>query len=102
MIENLTLVAFSADNSNKDREGSSCPRFREFTLEELNVATDGFSADNIVSEHNEKVPNIVYEGTLDDGKKIAVKRFQKLSWPDASEFVVRPYLLIILCLINSL
>ncbi|KAH0853680.1 hypothetical protein HID58_092976 [Brassica napus] len=70
-----------------DREGSSCPRFREFTLEELNVATDGFSADNIVSEHNEKVPNIVYEGTLDDGKKIAVKRFQKLSWPDASEFV---------------
>ncbi|KAL0744094.1 hypothetical protein Bca4012_085607 [Brassica carinata] len=78
----------SADDSNKkDREGSSCPRFREFTLEELSVATDGFSADNIVSEHNEKVPNIVYEGTLSDGKKIAIKRFQKLSWPDASEFI---------------
>ncbi|CAN7051061.1 unnamed protein product [Brassica oleracea var. botrytis] len=82
-----STVVDELDNSNKDREGSSCPRFREFTLEELNVATDGFSADNIVSEHNEKVPNIVYEGTLDDGKKIAVKRFQKLSWPDASEFV---------------
>ncbi|CAH8391340.1 unnamed protein product [Eruca vesicaria subsp. sativa] len=78
----------SADNNNnKDREGSSSPRFREFTLEELSVATEGFSASNIVSEHNEKVPNIVYEGTLNDGKKIAIKRFQKLSWPDASEFI---------------
>ncbi|KAJ4893201.1 Protein kinase protein with tetratricopeptide repeat domain [Raphanus sativus] len=81
-----STVIGELDNNNKDSEGSSCPRFREFTLEELRVATDGFSADNIVSEHNEKVPNIVYEGTLDDGKKIAVKRFQKLSWPDASEF----------------
>ncbi|KAF8075459.1 hypothetical protein N665_1092s0011 [Sinapis alba] len=74
--------------SNKeDEEGSSCPSFREFSLEQLKVATNGFSADNIVSEHNEKVPNIVYKGSLNDGRMIAVKRFQRLSWPDPSEFI---------------
>ncbi|KAG2246786.1 hypothetical protein Bca52824_086414 [Brassica carinata] len=67
-------------NSNEDEDGSSCPSFREFSLEQLKVATNGFSADNIVSEHN--------EGSLNDGRMIAVKRFQRLSWPNPSEFIV--------------
>ncbi|RID80950.1 hypothetical protein BRARA_A03574 [Brassica rapa] len=74
-------------NSNEDEDGSSCPSFREFSLEQLKVATNGFSANNIVSEHNEKVPNIVYKGSLNDGRMIAVKRFQRLSWPNPSEFI---------------
>ncbi|KAL0838085.1 hypothetical protein Bca101_089975 [Brassica carinata] len=74
-------------NSNEDEDRSSCPSFREFSLEQLKVATNGFSADNIVSEHNEKVPNIVYKGSLNDGRMIAVKRFQRLSWPNPSEFI---------------
>ncbi|XP_048606149.1 serine/threonine-protein kinase BSK6-like isoform X1 [Brassica napus] len=74
------------DNNDPD-DVSSCPNFREFSLEQLRVATDGFSAGNIVSEHNEKVPNIVYKGRLKNGRKIAVKRFQRLSWPDSSKFI---------------
>jgi hypothetical protein len=62
--------------------------FREFSLEQLRIATDGFSAGNIVSEHNDSVPNIVYKGKLGDGRRIAVKRFQRLSWPDPFEFIV--------------
>ncbi|KAJ0249538.1 BSK9 [Hirschfeldia incana] len=78
----------TADNNNdNDGSSSSCPSFREFTLEQLRVATDEFSAGNIVSEHHEKVPNIVYKGSLKDGRKIAVKRFQRLSWPDSSKFI---------------
>ncbi|KAG2272443.1 hypothetical protein Bca52824_066998 [Brassica carinata] len=91
MIKNLVRSRLSLQMIVIKRpRGQLLSEIPEFTLEELSVATDGFSADNIVSEHNEKVPNIVYEGTLSDGKKIAIKRFQKLSWPDASEFIVRP------------
>ncbi|KAL0691504.1 hypothetical protein Bca4012_091183 [Brassica carinata] len=87
-IEKLTSLSFfSSTDSNEDEDGSSCPSFREFSLEQLKVATNGFSADNIVSEHNEKVPNIVYKGSLNDGRMIAVKRFQRLSWPNPSEFI---------------
>ncbi|CAH8356325.1 unnamed protein product [Eruca vesicaria subsp. sativa] len=74
-------------NNKEDEEGSSCPSFREFSLEQLKFATNGFSSENIVSEHNERVPNIVYKGSLNDGRMIAVKRFQRLSWPDPSEFI---------------
>ncbi|CAH8309590.1 unnamed protein product [Eruca vesicaria subsp. sativa] len=75
------------DERDDDNDGSSCPSFREFSLEQLRVATDGFSAENIVSEQNERAPNIVYKGRLNDGRKIAVKRFQRLSWPDSSKFI---------------
>ncbi|KAJ6315691.1 hypothetical protein OIU78_019042, partial [Salix suchowensis] len=34
--------------------------FREYSLEQLRAATSGFSSDNIVSEHGEKAPNVVY------------------------------------------
>jgi hypothetical protein len=72
-----------------DDDGGHYPLiFREFSLEQLRIATDGFSAGNIVSEHNDSVPNIVYKGKLGDGRRIAVKRFQRLSWPDPFEFIV--------------
>ncbi|KAF8069765.1 hypothetical protein N665_1137s0033, partial [Sinapis alba] len=75
------------DNDDGTAENGSCPRFAVFSLEQLRVATDGFSAGNIVSEHNERVPNIVYKGRLRGGRKIAVKRFQRLSRPDSSKFI---------------
>ncbi|XP_010553059.1 PREDICTED: probable serine/threonine-protein kinase At5g41260 [Tarenaya hassleriana] len=67
--------------------GECWQSFREFSLEELRIATGDFSAGNIVSEHNDRVPNIVYKGKLDDGRTIAVKRFQRLAWPDPFEFL---------------
>ncbi|CAH8309733.1 unnamed protein product [Eruca vesicaria subsp. sativa] len=75
------------EDDEETAENRSCPRFAVFSLEQLRVATDGFSAGNIVSEYNERVPNIVYKGRLIGGRKIAVKRFRKLSWPDSSMFI---------------
>ncbi|CAN1303931.1 Serine/threonine-protein kinase BSK6 [Linum perenne] len=59
----------------------------EFTLEQLKAATGGFSSDNIVSEHGEKAPNVVYRGKLDADRWIAVKRFNRLAWPDSRQFL---------------
>lgn len=64
------------------------PSFSEFSLEELRAATDNFSPDNIVSEHGEKAPNVVYRGQLFDSDRIvAVKRFNKSAWPDSRQFI---------------
>uniref|UniRef100_A0A7N0U5A9 non-specific serine/threonine protein kinase n=1 Tax=Kalanchoe fedtschenkoi TaxID=63787 RepID=A0A7N0U5A9_KALFE len=68
-------------------EASSLPGFREYSLEKLRAATSGFSRDNIVSEHGEKAPNVVYKGKLEDDVWIAVKRFNKSAWPDARQFL---------------
>ncbi|XP_072976345.1 serine/threonine-protein kinase BSK5 [Typha angustifolia] len=69
-------------------EGDGVPAFTEYSLDELRAATDGFSSDRIVSEHGEKAPNVVYRGTLFDADRvIAVKRFNKLAWPDARQFL---------------
>ena len=63
--------------------------FREYSLEQLRAATSGFSSDNIVSEHGEKAPNVVYRGKLqEDDRWIAVKRFNKSAWPDSRQFLV--------------
>lgn len=67
---------------------ASLPAFSEFTFKQLKNATSGFAVENIVSEHGEKAPNVVYKGKLDNQKRIAVKRFNKLSWPDSQQFVV--------------
>lgn len=69
-------------------EKNSLPSFREFSWEELKAATNGFSADNIVSEHGEKAPNVVYKGLLENEGWIAVKRFNKSAWPDTRQFIV--------------
>lgn len=63
------------------------PSFSEFSLENLKAATNGFSSDNIVSEHGEKAPNVVYKGKIDDSRWIAVKRFNKFAWPDSRQFL---------------
>jgi len=52
------------------------------------MATSGFAVENIVSEHGEKAPNVVYKGKLDNQMRIAVKRFNRSAWPDARQFMV--------------
>ena len=67
--------------------------FTEFTLDQLRSATSSFSPDNIVSEHGEKAPNVVYKGRTEDDRLVAVKRFNKSAWPDPRQFLVRaPFL----------
>lgn len=65
------------------------PTFREFSVEQLRTATSGFAVENIVSEHGEKAPNVVYKGKLENQRRIAVKRFNRSAWPDARQFMVR-------------
>ncbi|KAI8523692.1 hypothetical protein RHMOL_Rhmol13G0092500 [Rhododendron molle] len=76
-------------SSDLDREYEklSVPSFREYSLDQLRAATSGFSVDHIVSEHGEKAPNVVYKGMLEDGRWIAVKRFNKSAWPDTRQFM---------------
>ncbi|XP_073034651.1 serine/threonine-protein kinase BSK5-like [Primulina eburnea] len=68
-------------------EKNPLPSFKEFSWEELKTATNGFSPDNIVSEHGEKAPNVVYKGLLENTRWIAVKRFNKSAWPDSRQFI---------------
>lgn len=63
------------------------PAFKEYGLIELRRATNEFSTDYIVSESGEKAPNVVYRGKLENNRLVAVKRFSKLSWPDAQQFM---------------
>eukprot|EP00249_Psilotum_nudum_P022993 c28717_g1_i3 orf=439-1905(-) len=69
-----------------DIEAEAVPAFREFSYEQLKAATNGFSPENIVSEHGEKAPNIVYKGRMASNYWLAVKCFPKSAWPDARQF----------------
>lgn len=74
---------------NEDKsEVSDLPVFREYTIEQLRAATSGFAVENIVSEHGEKAPNVVYKGKLDNQRRVAVKRFNRSAWPDSRQFLV--------------
>ncbi|MBA0863134.1 hypothetical protein Goshw_017154 [Gossypium schwendimanii] len=65
----------------ENNEVDNVPAFREFTLEQLKNATSGFAVENIVSEHGEKAPNVVYRGKLENHRRIAVKReTQPMKW----------------------
>ncbi|CAN0879833.1 Serine/threonine-protein kinase BSK6 [Linum grandiflorum] len=75
------------ESSDLENGGKKEASFKEFTLEQLKSATGGFSSDNIVSEHGEKAPNVVYRGKLDADRWIAVKRFNRLAWPDSRQFL---------------
>ncbi|KAK7262514.1 hypothetical protein RJT34_30088 [Clitoria ternatea] len=75
------------DGDGKKNEKDPWGGFTEYTLDQLKVATSGFSPDNIVSEHGEKAPNVVYKGRLEDGRLVAVKRFNKSAWPDSRQFL---------------
>ncbi|CAL0313677.1 unnamed protein product [Lupinus luteus] len=67
-------------------QDSEVPTFKEYSLDELRRATNEFSKGNIVSESGEKAPNVVYKGKLQNNQLVAIKRFSKLSWPDAQQF----------------
>jgi BR-signaling kinase len=84
----LKFCVFSAEVEEKG-DGYNLPPFQEFTLEQLRLATSGFATENIVSEHGEKAPNVVYKGKLDAQRRIAVKRFNRSAWPDPRQFLVR-------------
>ncbi|XP_022966098.1 probable serine/threonine-protein kinase BSK3 [Cucurbita maxima] len=80
------LESSDLENANKN-DRNLWPSFTQFSFERLKAATGGFSSENIVSEHGEKAPNVVYKGKLDNGRWIAVKRFNKLAWPDSRQFL---------------
>ncbi|OIW10314.1 hypothetical protein TanjilG_28065 [Lupinus angustifolius] len=74
------------DNENTVEQDCEIPAFKEYSLNDLRRATNEFSTGNIVSESGEKAPNVVYKGKLENNQLVAVKRFSKLSWPDAQQF----------------
>ncbi|KAI5655493.1 hypothetical protein M9H77_32680 [Catharanthus roseus] len=78
--------AQNAENEEKS-EVSDLPAFREYTVEQLRIATSGFAVENIVSEHGEKAPNVVYKGKLENQRRVAVKRFNRSAWPDSRQFL---------------
>ncbi|GJZ83505.1 hypothetical protein Tco_0648678 [Tanacetum coccineum] len=69
-------------------ETSDLPSFREYTIDQLKTATSGFAVENIVSEHGEKSPNVVYKGKLQNQRRVAIKRFNRSTWPDSRQFLV--------------
>jgi len=73
--------------SEEKGEVNDLPTFREYSVDTLRMATSGFSVENIVSEHGEKAPNVVYKGKLENQRRIAVKRFNRSAWPDARQFL---------------
>ncbi|MBA0651385.1 hypothetical protein Goklo_018715 [Gossypium klotzschianum] len=78
--------AANVENEGKG-EVDGLPAFREYSIDTLKTATSGFSVENIVSEHGEKAPNVVYKGKLENQRWIAVKRFNRSAWPDARQFL---------------
>ncbi|KAH9605544.1 hypothetical protein KSS87_001930, partial [Heliosperma pusillum] len=84
---NKTAVFEPLDSGNEDDNELGLPTFRDFTYDQLKNATSGFAVENIVSEHGEKAPNIVYKGKLENQMRIVVKRFNRSAWPDARQFL---------------
>ncbi|KAF3663198.1 putative serine/threonine-protein kinase [Capsicum annuum] len=83
-----------AQNPDEEKnEVSDSPAFCEFTFEQLRIATSAFAVENIVSEHGEKAPNVVYKGKLENQWPVAVKRFNRSAWPDSRQFLAQgPFL----------
>lgn len=95
----MCLYVFGlVDNGSAD----ALPAYREFSLDQLRAATSGFCTDNIVSEHGEKAPNVVYKGKLaEEDRWIAIKRFNRSAWPDSRQFLVCAHLFLTLSLSNQ-
>lgn len=91
-----------ANNGEELEQSDGVPGFKEFSLAELRAATNGFSSELIVSESGERAPNVVYKGKLRNNRLVAVKRFSKLSWPDARQFVVCNCLCMCVCLLTTI
>ncbi|KAF3796251.1 putative serine/threonine-protein kinase [Nymphaea thermarum] len=83
--EGAVLEISDVENGDKS-EADHLPAFTEYSLHQLRFATSGFAVENIVSEHGEKAPNVVYKGKLDN-QRIAVKRFNRSAWPDGRQFM---------------
>ncbi|XP_028767418.1 serine/threonine-protein kinase BSK7 isoform X2 [Neltuma alba] len=75
------------DGNKEEHEANNLPPFHQYTIDQLRMATSGFAVENIVSEHGDKAPNVVYKGKLENQMQIAVKRFNRLAWPDAQQFL---------------
>lgn len=86
MFANVSVCCSFVEN--EDKNELDLPAFHEYTIEQLRTATSGFAVENIVSEHGEKAPNVVYKGKLDNQRRIAVKRFNRSAWPDSRQFLV--------------
>uniref|UniRef100_A0A803L0J1 Uncharacterized protein n=1 Tax=Chenopodium quinoa TaxID=63459 RepID=A0A803L0J1_CHEQI len=84
---NRTVVLEAPDVGNEDDNGFGLFAFREFAYELLKNATSGFAVENIVSEHGEKAPNVVYKGKLENQTKIVVERFNRSACPDSYHFL---------------
>lgn len=86
--------SFSAENGGEG-EREPCPSFSftEFRLEQLEAATSGFSPENVVRDADRGVlgvpGDVVYRGELEDGRSVAVKRYERGAWPDPQGFLVR-------------
>lgn len=85
----MNVLVFCYFVENEEKNELDLPAFHEYTIEQLRTATSGFAVENIVSEHGEKAPNVVYKGKLDNQRRIAVKRFNRSAWPDSRQFLVR-------------
>ncbi|KAH0935178.1 hypothetical protein HID58_012295 [Brassica napus] len=75
------------DHENQVEQENQIPCFKKFTLSELFYIISEFSPSCIVSEGGVKDFNEVYIGKLEGNVLVAVKRFSKLTWPDARHFV---------------
>ncbi|KAG5406699.1 hypothetical protein IGI04_012818 [Brassica rapa subsp. trilocularis] len=75
------------DHENQVEQENQIPCFKKFTLSELFYIINEFSPSCIVSEGGVKDFNEVYIGKLEGNVLVAVKRFSKLTWPDAQHFV---------------
>ncbi|KAJ8624351.1 hypothetical protein MRB53_032881 [Persea americana] len=85
-LKSAALEPSDLENGGKD-DKEALPGFAEYSFEQLRAVTSGFASENIVSEHGEKAPNVVYRGVLEDDRKIAVKRFNRVAWPDSRQFL---------------
>lgn len=72
------------EQGNVHLRANTKPGFMLYTLEDLQVATDGFSESCIISQLGE---DIVYRGRLSSGCSVAIKRFRHPTLPNA-QFMV--------------
>ncbi|XP_039136420.1 serine/threonine-protein kinase BSK1-2-like [Dioscorea cayenensis subsp. rotundata] len=82
------VMALSQDGWNKitEQHQKGTAPFRQYTLRELMVATDGFIFQNFLSKGGGEITNNTHRGRLPGGQRIAVKRFTLLAWPDEAQF----------------
>uniref|UniRef100_A0A804MSC5 Uncharacterized protein n=1 Tax=Zea mays TaxID=4577 RepID=A0A804MSC5_MAIZE len=62
------------------RRHTTCLRSKGSPFGQLRLAASGFGMENIVYEHGEKEPNVVYKGKLDAQRHIVVKLSNHSAW----------------------